>query len=88
MILRTCLGHIHPYIVLIESVFIRIETPQLPTAFLHSAMLVHRCVLLVAKYHSIAGQTFSRAFSTLATCWLRFIAFELSLAASLTVEEG
>jgi hypothetical protein len=88
MILRTCLRHVHPDIVLVEGVFIRIETPQLPTAFLHTTVLVHRCILLVAKYHSIARQTFSRAFSTLPTCGLRFIAFELSLATSLTVEKG
>jgi len=82
---HTCLWHIYPNIVLVEGVLICIKSTQLPTAFFHLPIPIHGRILLVAEHNAIAGLAFTGSFAALATYWLCFVAFELSLATGLAM---
>lgn len=76
----TILGHLDPYIVVVEGIPVRIEASQ--------SRLVHGSILLVPEHDPVARLAFSRSLSTLTADRLDFIALELSLAACLAVAGG
>jgi hypothetical protein len=84
---RTPFGHLYPYIMFIEAVSVGVKSCQLPTSFLHLPASVHRGILLVTEHNTITGLALPRAFTALATYGLLFVAFQLSLAASKTVNQ-
>jgi hypothetical protein len=72
----------------IEAVPVGVEPRQLSSIIvLHVPAPIHGSVLLVTENNAITGLTISCAFTALAADGLFFVAFELSLATSKTVNQ-
>lgn len=69
---HTVFRNIQPDAILVERVLVRIEPLQVSTTLGRlGQVLVHRGILLMAKYNALTGATFSAAFATLRA--LRFL---------------
>ena len=78
---RTVLGDIQPDAILLERVFIRIETLEIATVLGRApGSIVHRSVLLVAEYDALARATLSISFPTLRALGFLFVACQFSSA--------
>ncbi len=72
----------------IEAVPVGVEPCQLPPIIgLHVPAPIHGSVLLVTENNAITGLALSCAFTALTADGLFFVAFELSLTASKTVNQ-
>jgi hypothetical protein len=86
--LHTCFRYLYPNIVLIEGIPVGVKSSQLSISVFHLPAPIHRRILLVTEHDAITGLALARSFAALATNRLCFVAFQLSLAASLTVDQA